>query len=211
VRVLLQVRTLRRAYWGVIIIGGGIVPLAVLLPLYLDRVYHLNEAWRGVIVSANAIATYFGIQKAGVWTQRWMVKGLGEPVRQCGRLLLLVAVQLALVAGAPGLWFFIPIGLAASFTTGIFLPPLLTITALVSPARVRSLGFSFSSIFIVIGAAIFFASPLGALSDTYGIRWGLFSSAPFWFFAGLIIMSAAQFVTEDTQRAMAALDEPDPA
>jgi branched-chain amino acid transport system ATP-binding protein len=205
--VLLRVRTLRRAYWGVIIIGGGIVPLAVLLPLYLDRVYHLNEAWRGAIVSTNALATFFGIQKAGGWTQRWLTKDLGEPVRKCGWLLMLVGVELALVAGAPSLAFFVPLGLVASFTTGIFLPPLLTVTALVAPARVRSLGFSFASIFIVIGAAIFFASPLGGLSDTYGLRWGLFSSAPFWFLSGFVIKTAARFVTEDTQRAFASLDE----
>ena len=205
-RVLLRVRTLRRAYWGVVIIGGGIVPLAVLLPLYLDEVYHLNEAWRGVIVSLNAFATFLGIQQAGTWTQRWLVKGLGEPVRMCAWLLIVVGVELALVAGAPNLGFFVPLGLVASFTTGIFLPPLLTVTALVAPANVRSLGFSFASIFIVIGAALFFASPLGSLADTYGLRWGLFSSAPFWAAAGLIIRTAAPFVTEDTQRALAALD-----
>jgi branched-chain amino acid transport system ATP-binding protein len=207
VRVLLGARTLRRAYWGVIIIGGGIVPLAVLLPLYLDRVFHLNEAGRGIIVSANALATFAGIQNAGKWTQGWLAKELGEPVRKCAWLLMLVGVELALVAASPSLWFFVPIGLVTSFTTGIFLPPLLTVTALVAPARVRSLGFSFFSIFVVIGAAIFFASPLGSLSDTHGIRWGLASSAPFWFFAGVIIKSAAQFVTDDTQRAFASLDE----
>src|SRR4051794_6000122 len=32
-RMLLQVRTLRRAFWGAVVIGGGFVPLAVLLPL----------------------------------------------------------------------------------------------------------------------------------------------------------------------------------
>jgi MFS family permease len=207
IRVLLNVRTLRRAYWGVIVIGGGIVPLAVLLPLYLDRVFGLNEAQRGLIVSLNAVATYLGIHQAGKWTQRWLAKDLGEPVRMCGRLLLVVGVQLALVAAAPNIWVFVPIGLSASFTTGIFLPPLLTVTALVSPARVRSLGFSFSSIFIVIGAAIFFASPLGSLSDNHGVRWGLASSAPFWFFAGFIIMSAARFVTDDTTKALASLNE----
>jgi hypothetical protein len=112
-----------------------------------------------------------------------------------------------LVAAAPNLWFFVPLGMITSFTTGIFLPPLLTVTALVAPARVRSLGFSFASIFIVIGAAAFFASPLGNLPDTHGLRWGLFSSAPFWFLSGFVIKSAAGFVTEDTQRAMATLNE----
>ena len=206
IRVLMRIRTLRRAYWGVILIGGGVVPLAVLLPLYLDRAFHLNEAWRGVVVGINAFATFLGIQRAGTWTQRWLAKSLGEPVRMCGWLLTVVGVELALVAASPNLWFFIPLALITSFTTGIFLPPLFTVTALVAPARVRSLGFSFASIFIVIGAVIFFASPLGSLSDRHGIRWGLFSSAPFWFLSGFVIVSAAKFVTDDTTRALADLD-----
>jgi MFS family permease len=204
VRVLLDVRTLKRAYWGAIVIGGGVVPLAVLLPLYLDRVYHLNEAARGVIVAVNALATYFGIRRSGTWTTKWLIVSLGEPLRKCGTLLFVVGLELALLAGSPGLWFFLPVGLAASFTAGIFLPPLLTVQALVSPARVRSLGFSFASIFIVIGAGVFFISPLGSLSDHVGIRWGLFSSAPFWVVGGLIITSAARFVTDDTNAALAA-------
>jgi MFS family permease len=113
-----------------------------------------------------------------------------------------VGLLLAALAGSPSVWFFLPLGLVASFTSGIFLPPLLTVQAFVAPARVRSLNFSFASIFIVIGAAVFFISPLGKLSDNAGIRWGLFSSAPFWFVAGVVIMSAARFVTDDTQRAL---------
>jgi MFS family permease len=209
VRVLLRVKTLRRAYWGIVVIGAGIVPLAVLLPLYLDRVYHLNEAWRGVIVSVDAFATFLGMQSAGRWTQRWLAKDLGEPVRRCGWIVTLVGVQLALAAGAPNLGFFVVVSLTASYTAGVFLPPILTVAALVTPARVRSLGFSFASIFLVIGAAVFFASPLGALSDTAGIRWGLFSSAPFWVLAGFVMKTAAQFATEDTQRAMSGAADAD--
>jgi hypothetical protein len=85
----------------------------------------------------------------------------------------------------------------------VFLPPLVTTQAFVAPARVRSLVFSFSSIFFVIGAGVFFASPLGSLSDTVGIRWGLFASAPCWVVGGIVALSSARFVTEDAAAAFA--------
>jgi MFS family permease len=202
VRQILGVHTLKRAYWGVILLGGGLVPLAVLLPLYLDRVYHLNEAQRGLVVSINGVATFAGMLKSGKWCQGWLIKGLGEPLRRTRLVLVLLGVQLALLAASPWLIFFLLLALVASFSAGVFLPPLLTVQALVSPARIRSLAFSFAAIFLVTGAALFFVSPLGTVSDDYGIRWGLFSSAPFWIAGGLIIGSAHRFVTDDTMKAM---------
>jgi hypothetical protein len=85
----------------------------------------------------------------------------------------------------------------------VFLPALITTQAFVAPARVRSLVFSFSSIFFVIGAGLFFASPLGSLSDTHGIRWGMLSSAPFWMVGGVVVLTAVRFVTDDAARAFA--------
>ena len=202
-RMLLHVRTLRRAFWGAVVIGGGFVPLAVLLPLYLDRVYHLNEAQRGIVVAVDGVGTFLGILKSGTWSQRWLAKDLGEPIRRVGYMLMGVGVELVLLAGSPNLPFFLVVGFVTSFTAGVFLAPLLTVQALVSPARVRSLSFSSLSIFIVLGGALFFISPLGSISDNFGIRWGLFSAAPCWVVAGLICISAARFVADDTARAFA--------
>ena len=83
----------------------------------------------------------------------------------------------------------------------MFLPALITTQAFVAPARVRSLVFSFSSIFFVIGATVFFASPLGSLSDTVGIRWGLFASAPCWVLGGIVALTGAHLVTDDAAAA----------
>jgi MFS family permease len=129
-------------------------------------------------------------------------------MRWVGYALAAVGLQLVLLAASPTLWFFIVVGFTTSFTAGIFLAPLLTVQALVSPARVRSLSFSFVSIFLVLGGALFFISPLGTISDRYGIRWGIFSAAPCWIIAGLIVTSAAKFVAADTAKAFA---PPDPA
>jgi MFS family permease len=202
-RTTLHIRTLRRAYLAATIIGGGLVPLAVLGPLFLDEVFGLDDFARGVVTALGSAATFAGIQLSGRLTQQWMVKGMGEPMRRAGLLVVLVGVQIGLLAAAPNVWLYVLISSAASFTAGVFLPPLLTTQAFVAPARVRSLVFSFSSIFFVIGAAAFFASPLGRLSDTVGIRWGMFASAPCWVLGGIVAITAARFVTDDASAAFA--------
>ena len=203
VKVVLGIRTLRRAYTAATIVGGGLVPLAVLGPLFLDQVFGLGAFARGAITAVNAGATYFGMQCSGRWTQKWLIRGMGEPLRFAGYLVILVGVLIAGLAAAPNVAVYLAISLAASFTAGVFLPPLITTQAFVAPARVRSLVFSFASIFFVIGAGIFFASPLGSLSDRVGIRWGLFASAPCWILGGLVALSGAHLVTDDAAAAFA--------
>lgn len=198
-----RIRTLRRAYLAATIVGGGLVPLAVLGPLFLEQVFGLGPFWRGLVVSSGSAATYLGMRMSGRWTQQWLVKGMGVPLQRTGVLLIAVGFELALLSMAPNVYVYTVIVLAASFTAGVFLPALITTQAFVAPARVRSLVFSFSSIFFVIGAVAFFASPLGSLSDHYGIRWGMLSSAPFWIVGGLVVLTAVHFVTEDAARAFA--------
>jgi len=202
-RIVLRIRTLRRAYLAALIVGGGLVPLAVLGPLFLEQVFGLGTFWRGLIVALGSACTFVGMRMSGRWTQRWMIKGMGVPLQRSGYLLILVGLELAALSQARSAILYVVISAATSFTAAVFLPALITTQAFVAPARVRSLVFSFSSIFFVIGAAIFFASPLGSLSDKYGIRWGMLSSAPFWIVGGLVALTAVKFVTDDTAKAFA--------
>ena len=55
----------------------------------------------------------------------------------------------------------------------------------------------------MLGAGLFFVSPLGSLADNVGIRWGMFASAPCWVIGGLVAVSSARFVTDDVARAFA--------
>jgi len=201
--VTLRIRTLRRAYLAAVIVGGGLVPLAVLGPLFLEQVFGLGTFWRGLVVALGSACTFLGMRMSGRWTQQWLIKGMGVPLQRSGMLLILVGIELAALSQAPNAVVYVAISAATSFTAGVFLPALITTQAFVAPARVRSLVFSFSSIFFVIGAVVFFASPLGSLSDNYGIRWGMLSSAPFWAVGGVVALTAVKFVTEDTAKAFA--------
>src|SRR5204863_9763417 len=71
--------------------------------------------------------------------------------------------------------------------------------ALVSPARVRTLSFSFGSLFIGAGA-VFFVLFFGTIANNH-IRSGILALVPFWFIGGLILWSANRFVAGDATHA----------
>jgi branched-chain amino acid transport system ATP-binding protein len=205
-RILFSVKTLRRQYVAWLFIGAGLVPLAYLLPLFLKRVYDVDELGRGIIAAANAAATFAGVQLAGRWTAGWLAKGMGEPLKRAGLVLFGVGVGLLVTAAMPTLPLFIVAGGATSFVAGMFFAPFFATQAFVSPARVRTLSFSFGSLFLVAGVwGLFLLPGVAAVPDNAGMRWGLVATVPYWLIGGLILRSGHKFVADDTNRAMALL------
>ena len=206
VRTLWAVKTLRRQFWSALVLGAGLLPLAGYLPLYFQRAYHLGPGWRGVIGAGIAASTFIGIRWSGRVTKIWFTKDMGEPLKRAGLALGAVGVSLLLVAASPSLVLSVGIGLVAGFSIGVFTPPYYAVQALVSPARVRTLSFSFGSLFLVGGVAgLFYALGLSAVSDNYGIRWGIFVLGPYWIISGVILASAARFVAADSATALRTL------
>jgi ABC-type branched-subunit amino acid transport system ATPase component/predicted MFS family arabinose efflux permease len=205
-RILFNVKTLRRQYLAWLFIGPGSLPLAFLAPLYFKRAFGLNPLERGVIGSVGAVAAFLGVLAGGRWTAGWLAKNLGEPARRAGWALFSVGPSLLALAWVKTLWLAVPVILIANFLGNIFWAPFLTTQALVSPARVRSMSFSFGSVFLVAGVwALWLIPGVSAVSDHSGIRWGIFALAPYWIIGGLVLSSAKKFVTEDTQRSLAVL------
>ena len=132
--------------------------MAWLLPLTLERVFHLDSLARGLIGAVNAAATFTGIQLSARRTIRWLAEGMGEPLKRAGLALALVGVGLAVLSFMP-LALFVVVGLATSFVAGIFFPPFYTTQAFVSPARVRSLSYSYGALFIVAGVWLLYFLP----------------------------------------------------
>ncbi|MEA3075749.1 MAG: hypothetical protein QOF60_657 [Actinomycetota bacterium] len=203
-RMLLTVKTLKRQYVSFVFFGAGLVPLAIYLPLYLDEVYHLNDFQRGVVNATNAAFTAAGILIAGRLTQRWLGRGLGFPLQPAGLAIIAGGLGLLLVAASPFLALALAVGFATSFAFGFYLPPFLTVQALVSPARVRSFSFSYGALFLFAGA-FGFQVFLGGLADSQGIRWAVGATAPFFVLGGLILQSAKRYVTADTEKAFKVL------
>jgi branched-chain amino acid transport system ATP-binding protein len=201
-RTLLAVPTLKRQYAAWLFVGAGLIPLSYLLPLYYERVYHVTDFPRGVIVAANAAATFAGVLLSGRLTQRWFDLGPGEPLKRAALSLVGIGAGLGLVAASPWMGLAIAVGLVTSFVAGMFYPPFFAVQALVSPARVRSFSFSYGLLFIVGGVwALNFLLGVSKVADDHGYRWGLGVLLPYWVIGGLVLYSAHRFVASDAAKA----------
>jgi MFS family permease len=201
-KTLWGIRTLRRSFIAAIFVGAGFIPLAGYVPLYFEKVYGLGVIQRGALGSVSAGFLYLGIDQGGKRTAGWFAKGMGTPVKRIGVVLAAVGIGLVLFASAPWLALAIPLGFAVNFVIGLFLAPLAAIQALVSPARERSLAFSFGAIFLVIGVVAFYALGLAKVADVHGLRWGVAVLSPWFVVGGAVAYSAHKFVESDVQAAM---------
>jgi branched-chain amino acid transport system ATP-binding protein len=205
-KTLLAVRTLKRQYISYVFIGAGVLPLAFILPLYLERAFGVDDFGRGVIISCDYAAQFAGVLLAGRLTGRWLQRDLGEPLRRAGLVLAAVGVGILVTALMPNVVLAVGVSLVTFFVGGMFYPPFLTTQALVSPARVRTLSFGFGSLFLVGGVwALWLIPGVAKVSDAHGIRWGLGVLAPYWLIGGAILASAASSVADDARRAVRVL------
>jgi branched-chain amino acid transport system ATP-binding protein len=206
VRILSRVPTLRRQFMAWLFIGAGLVPLAFEVPLYFEKVFHLGPAARGLIGALGGVAAFAGVQRGGKWTPSWMARGLGEPLKLAGLALMAVGPLLVVSALSPWLGLAVVLAAGAYFAFGVAVAPFVAAQAMVSPARVRTLSFSFGILFIVAGVwALYYVPGVAGVSDHYGHRWGIAVLGPYWVIGGLLLWSAAKFVTGDATRAVQSL------
>ena len=201
-KVLWNIKTLRRSFFAAIFVGAGIIPLVAYISLYFERVFGLGPFARGVIGSGAAFFTYLGTDQGGKRTAGWFAQGMGEPVKKIGIVLAVGGGSLVLFAAAPWLPVAIAMAFAISFVLGLFAAPLAAIQALVSPARERSLAFSFGAIFLVMGVVLFYGLGLAKVADDHGLRWGIGMLAPWFVIGGMVAYTAHKFVNDDVQKAM---------
>ncbi|MEY2473201.1 MAG: branched-chain amino acid transport system ATP-binding protein livF [Actinomycetota bacterium] len=201
-KVLWAVKTLRRSFIAATFVGAGFIPLVGYIALYFEKVYHLTVMQRGALGSVSAVFAYFGVQEGGKRTAGWFAQGMGVPVKRIGVVLALVGVGVICFAAAPWLWLSLVFAMGTNFVIGMFAAPLAAIQALVSPARERSLAFSFGAIFLVLGVVIFEVLGFAKIADTHGLRWGVGVLAPWFFIGGAIAFTAHKFVESDVQAAM---------
>ena len=205
-RTLFAVPTLRRQFSSFFFIGAGLIPLAFYVPIFLERVFDVGEFGRGVVVSINGVAAFAGVLLSGRLTERWARRDLGEPIKWAGISLVGVGLGIAILCAMPTLWLVVAMGLVTSFIGGIFTPPFAMTQAFVSPARVRSLSFAWSFLFLVSGVwVLFIVLPIASIADNHGIRLGLAATTPYWVIGGIILASAKRFVAEDAKAALDSL------
>jgi hypothetical protein len=200
-RTLLAVPTLRRQSIAAMLVGAGSVPIAFLIPLYLERELGAGAFARGAIGSADFVFELLGIVVAARLTSARMRARPGLGLRLAGLAVAAVGAWIVVFALAPNLGVAAVATFGAYFTLGLFFPPFVTTQALVSPPRVRTLSFGLVlSLFPVVGIwALWIAPGVINVSDRAGLRWGLGALVPYWVLGGLVLASAGSFVARDAE------------
>jgi branched-chain amino acid transport system ATP-binding protein len=205
-RTLWAVRTLRRQYITYAFYGAGLLPLAIAIPLFYERIYHLGDFGRGALTSIDSAAALLGTLFIGPHLRRWLSRDVGLPLRWVGGFNVLVGVLVIIMAQAPWEWLSMGASVAAFFVAGMFIPPFATVQSLVAPARVRSTAFAFGSIFLVGGVILLYlVIPVATVADKHGMRAGLAALGPYWIISGIIVASTARYVADDAASALRSL------
>jgi branched-chain amino acid transport system ATP-binding protein len=206
VRTLWAVRTLRRQYITYAFYGAGLLPLAIAIPLFYERIYHLGDFGRGALTSIDSAAALLGTLFIGPHLRRWLSRDVGLPLRWVGGFNVLVGVLVVVMAQAPWEWLSMGASVGVFFLAGMFIPPFATVQSLVAPARVRSTAFAFGSIFLVGGVVLLYlVIPVATVADKHGMRAGLAALGPYWIISGIIVASTARYVADDAASALRSL------
>jgi len=99
---------------------------------------------------------------------------------------------------APTLWFAVLMHVVITGVSALLVPGIFATLSLTIPPKVRALGFSMASLFILPGLIILYI--VGGIADTYGIRTGLLIMVPVFLMGAWILSSASLFVKSDINR-----------
>ena len=203
VRTLMSIKTLHRQYISWIFIGAGVLPIAVLFPLLLERRFHVEAFGRGVIIAAGAAMNLISVTWSASLVQKWLGQGMGVPLKWTGWILVGVGVGVLLIAVSPWLPLAVAFILLTNFVGGFFWVPFTVTQVFVSPARVRTLSLSLSNVFLVVGAWLLVLLPgVFQVSDNHGPQWALGITTIYWIIGGFVLRSGHIFVLDDATRAL---------
>jgi branched-chain amino acid transport system ATP-binding protein len=197
-RILWQVRTLRRIWYSLPFLAASVIGLVTLTSLYYEEVFNLSESQRGFVAAATEpaqlIGITLGIPLAARLTRRDPGMGL--------RMLSLVAVGIAgawvAFALAPVIGVAIVANILVSGLAALLAPGIFATLSLAIPPKVRSLGYSMASLFVLPGLIILYV--VGGLADRYGIRGGLLVMVPVFLVGAMILSTASTFVRSDISK-----------
>ena len=198
VRILWQVRTLRRIWFSLPFLAASVIGLATLTNLYYEEVFGLNEAGRGFVGAISEPAQIIGIILGIPLASRLMLKDPGLGLKLLSILAIGIAGAWITFALAPWLWVAVLSNIAISGLSALLAPGIFASLSLAIPPKVRSLGFSMASLFVLPGLVTLIV--VGAIADRYGIRTGMLIMVPVFLIGAFILSSASAFVKSDINK-----------
>ena len=201
-RIVWNVRSLRRIVWSLPFLAGAVVGLLVLLSQFYQDVFHLGPAGRGAIISAHELAGIPGLIVGGLVTNRLLRYKPGRVITYGGIMAVLTGLFYGVLAVAPILPLAIAFTVLAGFAGAILVPASSALISLVVPPRARGIGGSLIVTFVIPGIVpIFF---IGRVADAHGLRVAILMLVPVFVIGAIIFASAGSSVDADIRAAMAA-------
>jgi ABC-type branched-subunit amino acid transport system ATPase component/MFS family permease len=198
VRILWQVRTLRRIWCSLPFLAASVIGLASLTSIFYEDVFGLSESERGFVAAFAEPAQLIGITLGIPLAARIMTKDPGHGLR----LLSIVAVGIGgawvTFALAPVVWVAVASNVIFSGLAALLAPGIFASLSLAIPPKVRSLGFSMASLFVLPGLIMLYV--VGGIADRYGVRQGMLVMVPVFLIGAAILSSASSFVKSDISK-----------
>ncbi|HEX2850475.1 MAG TPA: MFS transporter [Acidimicrobiales bacterium] len=195
------IRSLARTWPAAFLFGAGTLQFATLLNQFLDEVYHMSPFARGSVTLVFGIGSFVGLFLGAMLSTTLVAKrGPGWLSVINGAMVVEAAVGIVLMALAPWMGVSIVLATIASIGTTGFLPPYLTMVALVTPPKLRSQAYAYSLIFYALGGIIM-GIIAGTIADDHGYRPAMVFLALFVAAGGLVEISARKFVARDIEQA----------
>ena len=200
-RQLKGIPSLKRSWWAGLFIGASVVPIAIFLNFFFEKVYGVESITaRGAITMLYSFGSLVGLQIGSKYsTKALMNADLPRLATLGGITLVLAAAALLFLATAPwiglSIVFVFVIGMGTSFNSyGL---PLL---AAIAPPRLRSQALGYFVFFIGLGALLL--SPIVAgIGEEQGYRFGIAILSGLLAVAGVIYASMKPFVRRDAEQA----------
>ncbi|MDZ7673476.1 MAG: MFS transporter [Acidimicrobiales bacterium] len=198
VRILWQVRTLRRIWFSLPFLAAAVIGVVSLTAIFYEEVFGLSEAERGLVAALTEPAQLLGIILGIPLAARLMAKDPGMGLRWLSVIGLIIGIAWVVFALAPVLWMSVAANLVISGLAALLTPGIFASLSLAIPPKVRSLGFSMASLFVLPGLIALYV--VGGIADRYGVRSGMLVMVPIFLVGAAILSSASTFVRADISK-----------
>ena len=185
-RLLKAIPTVRTMWWSLPFLFGGVLGLLIVVPLFLEEIFGLDAAQRGLLTAFQGAFGIFGLFLGSALTKRYL---FSDKPQRMFRLMAGISVAIALgvcyVAAVPNLALMIVGGTILVMLFSLVLPAYGTLFSIIMPAKARTVGFAITRLWALPGLLIL--PFVGAVGDAHGLRWGLVVSLPVFLVGSFII------------------------
>jgi MFS family permease len=203
-KILFGVKTLRRLWIGLPVVGIALITLPQLISLFFEREYGYGPTGRGFVTFLSGVGILVGLALGQKLATGAFVTGRPERLATYdGCAIVGIGVALLGLVLSPWAWLSAVCYLLAGIANGAYQPNYFSLVALVSPARVRAQAYAWAILWLGVGALI--APLLAGVGEEQGYRLAIGILAVTLLAGGVAATTARGSVRHDAERARAEL------